>query len=113
MYAATHQAMNSQPLLTEATLADAVTPQSAPGELDLITGYQRRYGTGFLITPSLWADTGPRAYGHDGAGGALGVADPDLGLGFGYLPNQMIFLGRPYQRAGDLLDAACQCAKRK
>lgn len=113
MYAARHQAMNSQPLLTEATLADAVTPQSAPGELDLITGYQRRYGTGFLITPSLWADTGPRAYGHDGAGGALGVADPDLGLGFGYLPNQMIFLGRPYQRAGDLLDAACQCAKRK
>lgn len=36
-----------------------------------------------LFTPS------PRAFGHPGAGGALGWADPELQLGIGYVMNRM------------------------
>lgn len=111
MYAATHHNLGGHHLLTDKTITDAVVARSAPGELDLVIGGERRYGTGFLLTPSLWADTGPRAYGHDGAGGALGMADPDAGLGFAYLTNRMIFIGQPYQRAGRLVDAVYQCVR--
>jgi CubicO group peptidase (beta-lactamase class C family) len=112
MYSATFEAIDGQRLLTDETISAALRPQSRTGEQDLVTGGERRYGTGFLVTPSLWADTGRRAYGHDGAGGALGMADPDLGLGFGYLPNRLDFIGQPFQRAGRLLDAAYECAYR-
>ena len=29
------------------------------------------------------------AFGHPGAGGSIGVADPDNGVGFGYVMNKM------------------------
>jgi CubicO group peptidase (beta-lactamase class C family) len=31
----------------------------------------------------------PNAFGHPGAGGSIGMADPDAKLGFGYTMNQM------------------------
>ena len=34
---------------------------------------------------------GANCFGHPGAGGSLGFADPDEGLGFGYVMNQMSF----------------------
>jgi CubicO group peptidase (beta-lactamase class C family) len=32
-----------------------------------------------------------RGFGHDGAGGALGFADPEYDLGFGYIPGRMCY----------------------
>lgn len=109
LYAATHHDVDGHSrLLTDDTITDLLIPRSTPDDPDLVTGYPRRYGTGFLITPSLWADTGLHAYGHDGAGGALGMADPDLELGFGYIPNRLILTDQPYQRAATLLAATYQ-----
>jgi hypothetical protein len=34
-----------------------------------------------------------RAFGHDGAGGGLGFADPVHGIGFGYIPMPMQYPG--------------------
>ena len=33
---------------------------------------------------------GPRAFGHGGAYGSLGLADPETGIGFGFVFNQCV-----------------------
>lgn len=49
-----------------------------------------RYGHGFFLSNAL-APFGPspRAFGHPGAGGAVGFTDPEAGLAFSYSPNFM------------------------
>ena len=112
MYAATHHNLDDHRLTDNGTLTDAVVARI--GSRRTRPGHGRRTPLRHrLPTPSLWADTGPRAYGHDGAGGALGKADSGFGsgLGFAYLTNRMILIGQPYQRVGRLLDAAHQCVQ--
>lgn len=49
-----------------------------------------RFGLGFFLThPMIPFGPNPRAFGHPGAGGSIGFADPDAKLGFGYVMNQM------------------------
>ncbi len=48
-----------------------------------------RFGLGFMLPPMLGADVGPASFGHPGAGGSLGFADPEHDLSFGYVMNQM------------------------
>jgi CubicO group peptidase (beta-lactamase class C family) len=49
-----------------------------------------RFSTGFMLTQAH-DPIGPNAhaFGHPGAGGSLGFADPDAQLGFGYTMNKM------------------------
>lgn len=54
--------------------------------LPLIT----RFGLGFMLSqPGAMMGPNPRAFGHPGAGGSIGFADPDAKIGFGYVMNQM------------------------
>jgi CubicO group peptidase (beta-lactamase class C family) len=47
------------------------------------------FGLGFM-RDSMFSPLGtPTAFGHYGAGGAVGFADPESGIGFGYVMNQM------------------------
>jgi CubicO group peptidase (beta-lactamase class C family) len=51
-----------------------------------------RFGLGFLLTQDFdGGRLGPNrgGFGHPGAGGSLGFADPEAGLGFGYTMNRM------------------------
>lgn len=50
-----------------------------------------RYGLGFFLNypPLLPFGANPRAFGHPGAGGAIGIADPEAGLAMSYSPNLM------------------------
>jgi CubicO group peptidase (beta-lactamase class C family) len=74
------------PLLSADLLAEA-TAQASDGE-DLVLARHSRFGLGFQLTmPERPIGTGPRAFGHFGAGGALGFADPDAGVAFGYAMN--------------------------
>jgi CubicO group peptidase (beta-lactamase class C family) len=48
-----------------------------------------RWGTGFQVDAPGRPFLTPRSFGHDGAGGQLAFADPDLGMGFAFLTNDM------------------------
>jgi CubicO group peptidase (beta-lactamase class C family) len=47
------------------------------------------FGLGFMLDSDFNPLLGPRSFGHPGAGGSLGFADPETGVGFGYVMNQM------------------------
>lgn len=62
-------------------------------EQDRVLGLPLRFGCGFMLSQAARADCrygrGARGFGHPGAGGSLGFADPDYQLGFGYVTARM------------------------
>ncbi len=59
---------------------------------DEVLQLSTRFGLGFMLsqdTPDTRFGPNPRAFGHPGAGGSVGFADPDSGIGFGYVMNRM------------------------
>jgi len=58
---------------------------------DEVMGLRLRTALGFVLTsPDATLGPNPRGFGHSGAGGSLGFADPDARVGFGYAMNRMI-----------------------
>jgi len=56
---------------------------------DVVLQRPTRFGLGFQLTmPERPLGPGARAFGHFGAGGSLGFADPDARLAFAYAMNQ-------------------------
>jgi CubicO group peptidase (beta-lactamase class C family) len=59
---------------------------------DLVLVIPTRFGLGFML-PQDRRDArfgpNPRAFGHPGAGGSVGFADPEARVGFGYVMNRM------------------------
>ncbi len=57
---------------------------------DAILGRPNRFGLGFQLTIPGVRPMGPglRSFGHYGNGGIVGFADPDAGLGFGFVCNR-------------------------
>jgi len=83
-YAALIGEVDGVRLLKPETLARACAVH-AEGP-DRVIGIPMRFGLGFMV-PALPGDTG--SFGHPGAGGSLGMADPDDGFSLGYVMNQM------------------------
>jgi CubicO group peptidase (beta-lactamase class C family) len=56
-----------------------------------LTGRSFRFGLGFFLNKPPLTPMGSnlRAFGHPGAGGAIGIADPERRLSFSYSPNYM------------------------
>ena len=77
-------------VLTPESIARCATEQSVGP--DLVLQVSTRFGLGFML-PQERRDArfgpSPRAFGHPGAGGSLGFADPDNRIGFGYVMNRM------------------------
>ena len=76
-----------------------------------------RFGPGFMLStdnrkleksPNSSAILGRRAFGHVGAGGSIGFADPDCRMSFGYVMNKMGVGLMLNQRGQSLVDAAYQ-----
>jgi len=106
MYAATIGHVDGVRLLDAGTVAAACAVQSDGP--DKVIMYPMRFGLGFILPPGL-GSTGPRAFGHAGAGGSLGFADPDHNLGFGYAMNRMELGPNAPERASALVDAVYEC----
>ena len=67
----------------------AATTEQVHG-YDLVLARPSRFGLGFQLTqPERPFGPGPAGFGHFGAGGSVGFCDPDIGVAFGYVTNQM------------------------
>ncbi len=81
-------ATGGAPLLARATLAEATTEHAAG--LDAVLGRPSRFGLGFqLPLPDRPLGPNPGVFGHFGAGGSLGFADPEARVAFAYVMNRM------------------------
>ncbi|MGC0331430.1 CubicO group peptidase (beta-lactamase class C family) [Streptomyces sp. SAI-170] len=72
-------------LFTPQTAALARTEQSAGTDRVLVVG--TRFGLGHMLHGAASPLLSPASFGHPGRGGALGFADPDSGIAFGYVTN--------------------------
>jgi CubicO group peptidase (beta-lactamase class C family) len=67
-------------------LAQVTAPTNRPGDVDGTIGFALRWGLGFHMGMHGRGST-LRTFGHGGAGGQIGFADPDRGLAFAFLTN--------------------------
>ncbi|MFJ2775562.1 serine hydrolase domain-containing protein [Kitasatospora sp. NPDC087315] len=75
------------PLLGPELLARAAGPAvSGPDRVLIVNS---AFGLGFFRHGPTSPMASPASFGHPGRGGSLGFADPDLGIGFGYVTNGM------------------------
>jgi CubicO group peptidase (beta-lactamase class C family) len=79
------------PILSPATIAE-VTQIQVVGE-DLVLRCPTRFGIVFQKADDrVWFGS-HQAFGHDGAGGSVGVADPWYGVAYSWIPRRMSFPG--------------------
>lgn len=93
---------------------------SSATHCDEVLRVPTRFGPGFMLRMDNRAPTrggegfliGDRAFGHIGAGGSVGFADPAAGIGFGYTMNRLgpgLLLSPRNGRAQALIEAAYTC----
>jgi CubicO group peptidase (beta-lactamase class C family) len=87
IYGATVAPVNGKRLVSADTAADLSTEQVHGPDKSLVA--EIRFGTGFMLNCALVPLLNEGSYGHAGAGGSLGYADPETGVGYGYVMNQM------------------------
>jgi len=87
MYAACLGEVEGVRLLSDEAVARATEVQSS-GK-DCVIGQPLTFGLGFGLSPTFGPSAGRKAFGHSGAGGSVAFADPERGLSFAYVMNQM------------------------
>ncbi|MFE9022311.1 serine hydrolase domain-containing protein [Streptomyces sp. NPDC007808] len=72
-------------LFDPATVERARAEESAGPDRVLVVN--TRFGLGYMLHGTASPLLGPGSFGHPGRGGALGFADPEAGIAFGYVTN--------------------------
>jgi CubicO group peptidase (beta-lactamase class C family) len=104
MYAACIGEIDGIRLLTPEQVARA-SEQRTHGPNIVLLDLDLQFGLGFFVPSSLLALGGPRSFGHFGAGGSMGWADPEAELAFGYVMNRMDIGLAGDTRSYDLVNA--------
>ena len=115
MYAATVSDVDGVRLLDPATVGTMTLVQTAHTRMHgLPPGLEIPADRSFNMSLGFWRAcppmplVGPGSFGHPGSGGSIGFADPDAGVGFGYVPNLWSWnIAEP--RARDLAAAVVAC----
>ena len=106
--AAIYGALANNQLLPAAILS--LCSQEQTFSKDQVLGIPLRFSCGFMLSqtdrPDCRYGRGARAFGHPGAGGSIGFADPDYQLGFGYVTSRMGQNILIDERAVKIIDAA-------
>ncbi|MDN0193786.1 serine hydrolase domain-containing protein [Streptomyces sp. S.PNR 29] len=84
-YAALIGEVDGVRLFSPATAELARAEESAGPDRVLVVN--TRFGLGYMLHGSASPLLGPGSFGHPGRGGALGFADPESGIAFGYVTN--------------------------
>ena len=87
LYAAQIGEVDGVRILDDASVARVSEEQSNGPDQVLVV--PTRFGLGFFLSSSFSPLMGPTSFGHAGAGGSLGFADPETGVGYGYVMNKM------------------------
>lgn len=72
---------------------------------DAVFGSRTTFGLGFMLPPTLASGAGASCFGHGGAGGSIGLADPEAGFSLGYVTNRLHIEVSEDPRAAHLLKA--------
>lgn len=96
MYAATMCPVDGIQLFSERTRREMTTSMTAGKPLLIeqgTAGPDLSFGYGYQLSTSSMPGFGPSSFGHTGAGGRLGLADPDFGVAVGYICSSMRNIG--------------------
>lgn len=96
-------------LFAPATVTAARTPESDGPDRVLVVG--TLFGLGYMLHGSSAPMLGPGSFGHPGRGGSLAFADPETGVGFGYVTNGMQRNVTADPRAQALVRALRECIR--
>ncbi len=96
-------------VISKRGIENAVIEEVGGSRPDLVLGRPRRFARGFGLNTESSYGPNPNTFGHAGAGGSLGFADPAAKIGFGYVMNQMQVNPEDLPRSKILVDALYEC----
>ena len=107
LYASTIGEVDGVRILESATV-DAARRTHSKGP-DRVLMIESHFGAGFMLDGVMCPLLSSGSYGHPGAGGSLGFADPEAEIAFGYVMNQMAMGLAGDPRNVGLIDAVRAC----
>jgi CubicO group peptidase (beta-lactamase class C family) len=89
IWSATITTTNGSRLLSDESVRLGTEVQSQGSPVWAVPGPWPRWGMGFQLDSDSRRYLGSTGFGHDGAGGQVAFADPEFGVGFAFITNQM------------------------
>jgi CubicO group peptidase (beta-lactamase class C family) len=101
--------INGTRIISPNGIAAATVEEVDGSQPNLVTGRAMRFARGFGLNLEGKYGPHPGSFGHSGAGGSVGFADPEANLGVGYAMNQMQVNEDDESRSELLIKATYEC----